>query len=108
MTAPNNLRRTVMRRVRIIRTVRPFMSSAALSAYLLVLSLHAIGREVFVAQVWRNIPSADPVTLLRFAEAAFLNTTFLVQGLSILSAAAMTWLARECIRTLAAQHARFA
>lgn len=109
MTAPSNIQKNVMRRVRFIRAVRPFSSAAAGAAYLLVVSLYLIGRDVFVAQVFRNAPhTANVAAVLRFFEAAFLNTTFAVQALSVLTLLAVLWLAHEIIRALAAPHHRFA
>lgn len=91
-----------MRRVRVIRAMRPFVSNAAGATGLLAASLYLLGREVFVAQIFRNMPSAgDYMALLRFFESAFLNTTLLVQLLTIFIALGGLWLARECIRLLA-------
>lgn len=64
------------------------------------LSLYLLGREVFVAQVFRNMPSADVIAIIRFMEAAFMNTTFMVQTLTVLAAIAGLWLVRECVRLL--------
>ena len=90
-----------MRRVRIIRAVRPFVSNAAGAVALLVISLYFLGREVFVAQVFRNMPKAgDYAAVLRFFEAAFLNTSFVVQLLTVVAALGGLWLARECARLL--------
>ena len=96
-----------MRRVYFVHAVRPFVSNTAGAFVLLSLSLYLLGREVFVAQVFRNMPAADSAAILRFAEAAFLNTTFVVQVLTIVAAVAGLWLARECIR-LVTPNQRFA
>jgi hypothetical protein len=97
MESSNNLRRNVMRRVRFAHAVRPFLSNAAGAFALLGISLYFLGREVFVAQVFRNMPS-DFAAVLRFVEAAFLNTTVMVQILTVLAALAGLWLIRECAR----------
>jgi len=89
-----------MRRVYFVHAVRPFVSNTAGAIVLLGLSLYLLGREVFVAQVFRNMPTADSAAILHFAEAAFLNTTFLVQVLTVLAAIAGLWLARECVRLI--------
>jgi hypothetical protein len=97
MENSNNIRRNVMRRVRFAHAVRPFLSNAAGAVALFGVSLYFLGREVFVAQVFRNMPS-DFAAVLRFIEAAFLNTTFVVQVLTVLAALAGLWLVRECVR----------
>lgn len=106
MTNRSNIRTNVMRRVRFVHAVRPFMSNAAGAVALLGISLYMLGREVFVAQVFRNMPSADPAAVLRFAEAAFLNTTFFVQALTVLAGLAGLWLTRECVRLVSAEMVR--
>lgn len=86
----------VMRRVRFVHAVR--LASSLVAAFaLLGISLYLLGRQVFVAQVMRNMP-ADAAAMLRFFEAAFLNTTFLVQALTVLALLAGLWLLRECAR----------
>lgn len=89
-----------MRRVRFAYAVRPFLSNAAGAVALLGLSLYMLGREVFVAQVFRNLPSTDPSIVFRFMESAFLNTSFAVQTLTVLALLAGLWLGRECFRLL--------
>lgn len=100
MTNSTNIQKNVMRRVRFVHAVRPFLSNAAGSVALLGLSLYMLGREVFVAQVFRNMPAADAGAVLRFAESAFLNTTFIVQALTVLAALAGIWLVHECARLI--------
>ena len=100
MTNSTDIRKNVMRRVRFAHAARPFLSNTAFALALLGLSLYLLGREVFVAQVFRNMPSTDLSAMLHFAEAAFLNTTLLVQVLTVLAALASLWLVRECARLL--------
>lgn len=97
-----------MRRVHFMHAVRPFISNAAGAIALLVLSLYMLGREVFVAQVFRNMPETDVAAALRFIEAAFMNTTFAVQVLTVLAAIAGLWLTRECLRLLTPRDTSFA
>lgn len=99
-----DIQRNVMRRVRIIHTLRPFTERLAGAFVLLGISLYLIGREVFVTQVFRNMPTADAGAVFRFLEVAFLNTTFLVQALTVLAALGGLWLARECVRLLVPTH----
>jgi hypothetical protein len=98
MTNSSDISRNVMSRVRFVHAVRPFLSNAAGSVVLLGLSLYMLGREVFVAQIFRNMQATDPATVLRFMEEAFLNTTFVVQALTVLAALAGLWLVREAAR----------
>jgi hypothetical protein len=110
MTAiDSRIQKNVMRRVRFVHAVRPFVSNAAGALVLLAVSLYSLGREVFVAQVFRNMPSAaDYAAVFRFFETAFLNTTFFVQALTVLAALGGLWLVRECARLLTATTRRFA
>lgn len=109
MTASTNLQRNVVRRVRTIHALRPLTGSAAGAFVLLGISLYILGREVFVAQVLRNMPSiSDLSAVLGFIEAAFFNTTFAVQALSVLAFMAGLWLIREIVRLLASNDQRFA
>jgi hypothetical protein len=90
-----------MRRIRFIRAVRPFMSNLALALALLGVSLYFLGREVFVAQVFRNLAGIyDPVAALRFFETAFLNTELAVQLLSVCALLGFAWLMRESLKAL--------
>lgn len=90
-----------MRRVRTIHAVRPFTGGTALAAVFLVLSLYAIGRAVFVAQVFRNMPAVEDVfAVSRFFLSAFLNTDFVVQALTIFVAASALWMVRDALKVL--------
>lgn len=89
----------VMRRIRVIRTLRPIVSLGALAALVLVLALWGIGREVWVARVLENAPT-DLTHLPNFYFAAFTHTRIVVQALSILTLASIIYLAHETARTL--------
>ena len=83
-----------MRRVRIMHTVRTFAPAVA-AGVLFILALAGIGREVWVAKVFENMPSyADIPSVLSFFSGAFLHTELLVQVLLILALAALVWFAR--------------
>lgn len=98
-----------MRRVRIMHAVRPFLSGTALASFLFLLAVWGIGREVWVAHVFANMPAASDVTAVtRFFAMAFLNTRFVVQVLTVLAAASLIWGAREVIRTSFVSEQRFA
>lgn len=95
----SRIKQVVLRRARFIRLVRPFISGTALASVVTLVSVYALGREVWVARVLENMPSpADGVAVLRFFEAAFLNTSFAVQVLSLLLLSAMVWVCRDAAR----------
>ncbi|HYF28897.1 MAG TPA: hypothetical protein VEA36_00845 [Candidatus Paceibacterota bacterium] len=95
------IHKNVMRRVRTIHAVRPLASTTALSAFLLLGGLWGIGTQVWVAQVYANMPSvADVGALARFAIAAFANTEFIVQALTLVVLAAAVWIVRDGVRSL--------
>ena len=97
----SDIEKNVMRRVRIIHTVRPLVSASALALLVLVLALYGIGREVWVAKVFSNGPQgfAGHVEYLGYA---FTHTRFTVQALSLLCLASVLYLARETARLLEA------
>lgn len=108
--APTRLQKAVMRRVRVIRAVRPFISNLAGALYLLTLSLYLLGREVFVAQVWRNMEGAlgDAGALARFLEGAFVSTSMNVQIITLLIGASAVWMGYEAVKRVIPSQVRFA
>lgn len=96
-----NIERNVMRRVRIIRMLRPFVSNGALASLALVAALWGIGREVWVARVFENMPQAgDALAALRFFLAAFVSTDVLVQALALVVLGSLVFLAHETARLI--------
>ncbi|MGE5541283.1 MAG: hypothetical protein ACM3TU_03330 [Bacillota bacterium] len=96
-----SISKNVMRRVRVIHAVRPLLSTTALGVIVLVLALWGIGREVWVARVFENMPSvADLAAVTRFFAAAFLNTRVAVQVLLVLAAFASVLVVRDFFRNL--------
>jgi hypothetical protein len=84
-----------MRRVRIMHATRAFVPVLVTSG-LFILAVWEIGREVWVAKVFENMPSyADVPAVLNFFAGAFLNTEVVVQVFSIVAVAALLWLARS-------------
>ncbi|MDB5190110.1 MAG: hypothetical protein JWN49_436 [Parcubacteria group bacterium] len=64
-------------------------------------SLYALGREVWVARIFQNMPSlADAPAAFSFFLSAFRETHVLVQITILLSIAAMFWLAKEVFGAL--------
>jgi hypothetical protein len=97
-----------MRRVRRIHALRAAASGVGASFVVLAGSLYFIGREVWVARVFQNMPRVENVSaVFRFFTSAFLSTDFAVQVLVMLCAAAGVWLVREMARVVSVQ-VRFA
>ncbi len=99
MNNPSPIERTVMRRVRIIRTLRPLVSMETIASLILILTLWGIGREVWVARVFQNAPQ-DFLQLPHFYLAAFSHTRTIVQALTVFTLASVIYLARETARTI--------
>ncbi|HEV7121559.1 MAG TPA: hypothetical protein VGN56_01880 [Candidatus Paceibacterota bacterium] len=97
----SHIKQNVMRRVHTIHAVRPLFSGTAFAALLALGSLYLIGRKVWVARVFENMPNPVHVaSVLRFFEAAFFNTNSIVQALCIVTAFSFVWLVRDAVRTL--------
>lgn len=91
----------VMRRVRTIHALRSASTGAGASVLLLTLSLYLIGREVWVARVWENMPKLSHLgSFVRFFTYAFTHTHPSVQLLVLLVIFAALWFVRELIRAL--------
>jgi hypothetical protein len=94
-----NIEKNVMRRVRTIHTLRPLVSGGTLAALVCLLALWGIGREVWVARVFQNMPqTSDFANLATFWFAAFTHTRLLVQALALVCVASVIYLARETAR----------
>lgn len=99
----SNLKQSVMMRVHAIRVMRPFVSTGALAAVLVLVSGYAISQEVWVAMVLANMPPIQDVAgVARFFASAFLNTSFAVQAFSVVAVGSVVWLAREAAQALGA------
>lgn len=89
----------VMRRVHTIHVLQSPVTAIALAGILFILAMWGIGKEVWVARVFHNMPSlSDWDAVLRFYLAAFMDTRFIVQVLSILSIGAFVWLATNIVQ----------
>jgi hypothetical protein len=81
--------------------MRPFVSTGALSVVLVVVSLYAISREVWVEMVFRNMPSVtDVAAFTNFFVSAFLHTGLLVQAFSVLALLSAAFLVKEGLKSL--------
>ncbi len=97
----SNIENVVMRRVRRMYILRVFLTPTVLSILFLLLAVWGIGREVWVARVFQNMPSPVHVdAFARFAEIAFLNTRFAVQVLVLAVVTAGIWFAYNLVRLL--------
>ena len=95
MTPNSSISSTVMRRVRIMHATRTF-APVFVASILFMLAVWEIGREVWVAKVFENMPSfANVPAVLNFIGNAFVNTEVAVQVFSILALGALVWLARS-------------
>jgi hypothetical protein len=102
MNTTSSISNTVMRRVRIIHAVRPLLSGTALGSFLFLLAVWGIGREVWVSHIIANMPSVQDISALsRFIIAAFLNTRFIVQVLTLVAGAALVYTLADFLRALA-------
>ncbi len=89
----------VMRRVRAIHFLRPIVSGSALALLVAFVALYEIGREVWVAKIFENMPG-DILSALQFSLMAFSNTEFTVQALTIITGAAALWVAKDIGKTV--------
>ncbi|MFA6278806.1 MAG: hypothetical protein WC638_01840 [Candidatus Paceibacterota bacterium] len=101
MNDQSNIERIVMRRVHLMRILGLIISTAVLALLTLILALWGIGREVWVARIFENMPhSGDFAAVGRFYLDAFGHTRLVVQVLTLLSLAACIYLARKTARAL--------
>jgi hypothetical protein len=99
---PSSLLKTlVMRRVRAVHLMREFLTTTTLSVAAFVLALWSIGREVWVSRVFQNMPSLTNIgAVAQFYLAAFMDTRFIVQVLTVLTLGAFIWLTYNIFRLL--------
>lgn len=100
MPNPSNIELVVMRRVRTIRVIRPFVSAGAFAFVILVGALWGIGMEVWVAHVLENAPSAGVIALGQFYLAAFEHTRLTVQVLALTTLVSLVYIARATVRLI--------
>jgi len=94
MTENNsNIKKNVMRRVYIIRTLKLIVSEKTFAMFVIIFSFWGVGREVWVAKVFANGPH-DFWGHFQYLAYAFAHTHFLVQMLVVLAVSATAYLAR--------------
>jgi hypothetical protein len=97
----SRVKAAVMRRVRTVHAMQQFFTTTTLSVAVFVLALWGIGREVWVARVFQNMPSLTNLSAVaNFYLAAFLDTRFIVQVLSVVTLGAFVWLTYNVFRLL--------
>ncbi len=90
-----------MSRVRRIYAIRKATPSVLASSLFAVAALWAIGREVWVAQVFANMPSIfDIPAVTSFMTYAFFHTDLPVQILCVALAVAAVGFVKSCVRIL--------
>ena len=90
---------TVMSRVHTIYFFQSPVTTLTSAAVIFILAMWGIGREVWVARVFQNMPSlVDWDAVLRFYLTAFLDTRFIVQVLSVIAIGAFVWLVANIVR----------
>ncbi len=102
------IKSVVMTRVRTIHTLRSPLTTSVLSVLVFAGTLWGIGREVWVAHVFENMPSVSNIyAVLDFFLDAFLDTRFIVQVLAVIAIASLIWLAYNLTNTLKQGSLRF-
>ncbi len=102
MANPSDIELIVMRRVRLIRMLTLVISTVTLVVITVVAALWGIGREVWVAHVFENMPSATHGgAFFAFWLTAFTHTRLIVQALTILTGVSLIFLVREITRFIA-------
>ncbi len=98
MTHSSSISDTVMRRVYRVHALRRGAAVIG-AASVFMLALWGVGREVWVAKVFENMPSvADVPAVALFFLRAFQDTDIVVQTLVIVALAALIWFARAFAR----------
>ena len=98
----SKIKQNVMRRVHTVHALQPFVSSTALAAVVMLVSVYELGKLVFVAQVFRNMPAIQDVpALVEFFVSAYLNTDLAVQLCTLLVILAVALIAKDTARVIA-------
>lgn len=99
MSTYSPISHSVMRRVHVIHAVRTH-SSTVFAAIVAIFAVWGIGREVWVARVFENMPAlTDLPAVFAFYASAFIATDIIVQSLSIAAGGAVVWVLYMLLRT---------
>jgi len=101
MNDQSKIERVVMRRVHLIRILGLIISTAVLAVLTFILALWGIGKEVWVARVFENMPhSGDIAATGNFFLSAFGHAKLIVQVLSLITFVSFVYLVRKTARAL--------
>jgi len=96
-----NIERNVMRRVRLMRILGLIISTVALALVTLGLALWGIGKEVWVARVFENMPDSGRFDEIgRFYFTAFGHARLIVQTLAVITFFSFLYLVRATFRAV--------
>ena len=90
----SSVENVVMRRVHRLHVLQKVFSLPPAYCLLLAASLWALGRQVWVARVFENMPQGDLAALSQFFLSAFSRTELMVQALTVLTILSLIYLAR--------------
>jgi len=100
-TDGSNIEHIVMRRIRLLRILGLIISTGMLVALTFIAALWGVGKEVWVARVFENMPHANNLfAFARFWFDAFVHTRLIVQVLTLLTLTSFVYLIREIVRTI--------
>lgn len=95
----SNTERVVMNRVHLLRILGLIISTVMFAVLTFIAALWGVGREVWVARVFENMPHLNNfVAFTRFLFAAFIHTQLLVQILVLITLSSFIYLIREIAR----------
>lgn len=81
----SHIEQIVINRIERIYMLRSLGARTLVASAIFALALYLIGRGVWVARVWENMPSpTDVIALIAFFKSAFLSTEAVIQVLLIL------------------------
>jgi hypothetical protein len=95
------IQKNIMRRVRVIHATRTLFRGEFAALLVMLAALYGVGREVWVAHVFQNMPSLENVSAFsNFWLAALVNTRSIVQVLIAVTIVAAVYFVREIVRAL--------
>jgi hypothetical protein len=95
----NSIHSIVMRRVHTVYLLKTYFTTSVLSVVAFIVALWGVGREVWVAHVFHNMPSVTNVSAVSsFYFSAFQDTRLVVQILVLLAFVAVVSIFLNSIR----------
>lgn len=94
-----DIEKNVMRRVHLLRILGLIISTGTLAVLTFIAALWGVGKEVWVARVFENMPPTnDLLAFVRFWLSSFIHTRLVVQVLTLFTFASLVYLIREIVR----------